>query len=143
MAAGARLLPDISLITVTIANRQRKLPVDRRRMRRTVEQIVRDAEITAAQISLAIVDDPTIAKLHQQFLGDPEPTDVLSFLLERRRKCSKAKWSSARIRPGAAHRATAARPPRSCCVRHPRYAAPGRLRRHDGAKASRDAKTGE
>ncbi len=71
------------MITITIANRQRKLPVDRRRMRRAVEQIVRDAEITAAKISLAIVDDPTIAKLHQQFLGDPEPTDVLSFLLER------------------------------------------------------------
>lgn len=70
-------------ITITIANRQRKLPVDRRRMRRVVERIVRDAEITAAQISVAIVDDPTIAKLHQQFLGDPDPTDVLSFLLEQ------------------------------------------------------------
>ena len=68
---------------MTIANRQRKLPVDRRRMRRAVEQIVRDAEITAAQISVAIVDDPTIARLHQQFLNDPEPTDVLSFVLER------------------------------------------------------------
>jgi len=30
-----------------------------------------------------VVDDPTIAKLHQQFLDDPEPTDVLSFVLER------------------------------------------------------------
>jgi probable rRNA maturation factor len=71
------------LITVAIANRQRKLPVDRRRVRRAVERIVRDAEITTAQISVAIVDDPAIAKLHQQFLNDPEPTDVLSFLLER------------------------------------------------------------
>ena len=52
-------------------------------MRRAVERILRDAEITTAKISLAIVDDLTIAKLHQQFLGDPEPTDVLSFLLER------------------------------------------------------------
>jgi probable rRNA maturation factor len=71
------------LIIVTITNRQRKLLVDRRRMRRAVQRIVRDAEISAAQISVAIVDDPTIAKLHQQFLDDPEPTDVLSFLLER------------------------------------------------------------
>jgi len=52
-------------------------------MRRAVERIVSDAEIAAAQISVAIVDDPTIAKLHQQFLDDREPTDVLSFLLER------------------------------------------------------------
>jgi probable rRNA maturation factor len=43
---------------------------------------MRDAEIAAASISLAIVDDPTIARLHQQFLADPEPTDVLSFVLE-------------------------------------------------------------
>jgi probable rRNA maturation factor len=70
------------MITVTIANRQRKLPVDRRRLRRAVVQIMRDAEIAAASISLAIVDDPTIARLHQQFLADPEPTDVLSFVLE-------------------------------------------------------------
>ena len=70
------------MITVTIANRQRKLVIDRRRLRRAVEQILGDAEIMAASISLAIVDDPTIAKLHQQFLGDPDPTDVLSFLLE-------------------------------------------------------------
>jgi probable rRNA maturation factor len=70
------------MITVTIANRQRKLAIDRRRLRRAVEQILGDAEIMAASISLAIVDDPTIAKLHQQFLGDPDPTDVLSFLLE-------------------------------------------------------------
>jgi probable rRNA maturation factor len=70
------------MITVTIANRQRKLPVDRRRLRRAVVQIVRDAEIAAASISLAIVDDPTIARLHEQFLADPDPTDVLSFVLE-------------------------------------------------------------
>ena len=32
---------------------------------------------------MAVVDDATIAKLHEEFLDDPEPTDVLSFLLER------------------------------------------------------------
>ena len=30
-----------------------------------------------------MVDDATIARLHGEFLGDPEPTDVLSFVLER------------------------------------------------------------
>ena len=105
--------------------------------------IVRDAGIAAATISVAIVDDPTIAKLHQQFLDDPEPTDVLSFVLERRPRCSKAKWSSAPTPPRLAPRGTAARPRRNCCVRHPRHAAPGRLRRHDAAKAGRHAKTRE
>jgi len=38
--------------------------------------------IETAEISIAIVDDATIAQLHGQYLGDPTPTDVLSFVLE-------------------------------------------------------------
>jgi len=71
------------VIVIHITNRQKTLPVDRRRMRQAVRAIVRNAGISEATISIAIVDDPTIAKLHQQFLDDPEPTDVLSFVLER------------------------------------------------------------
>jgi probable rRNA maturation factor len=52
-------------------------------MRCAILAILRDANISEATISIAIVDDPTIAKLHQEFLDDPEPTDVLSFVLER------------------------------------------------------------
>jgi probable rRNA maturation factor len=70
-------------IAIHITNRQKTLPLDRGRIRRAVGAIVRDAEIADARISIAIVDDPTIAKLHEQFLNDPEPTDVLSFALER------------------------------------------------------------
>jgi probable rRNA maturation factor len=71
------------LITIQIANRQKKLNIDRRRMRRTVRAILADASVAEAQISVAVVDDATIAALHGEFLGDPTPTDVLSFVLER------------------------------------------------------------
>jgi probable rRNA maturation factor len=71
------------VITLAIANRQKKLPLDRRRMRRAVEAILCDAGIEDAQISIAVVDDAAIARLHERFLGDPEPTDVLSFLFDR------------------------------------------------------------
>jgi probable rRNA maturation factor len=70
-------------ITIHITNRQKTLPVDRRRIRRAVAAILGDAGIREAGVSVAIVDDPTIARLHQQFLGDPGPTDVLSFVFER------------------------------------------------------------
>lgn len=70
------------MIAITISNCQKTLPLDRRRLRRTVSAILRDAEVDDAQISIAVVDDATIAKLHEQFLSDPEPTDVLSFLLD-------------------------------------------------------------
>jgi probable rRNA maturation factor len=71
------------VIAIHITNRQKTLKLDRRRMRQVVGAIVSDAGISAATISIAIVDDAAIAKLHEQFLDDPEPTDVLSFVLER------------------------------------------------------------
>jgi probable rRNA maturation factor len=71
------------LITVAISNRQKTLPIDRRRMRRVVHRIMHDAGIMEAQVGVAVVDDATIARLHGKFLNNPEPTDVLSFLLER------------------------------------------------------------
>ena len=71
------------MIAISITNCQKTLPVDRQRVRRAVRAILKDARVTEARISVAVVDDPTIAGLHQQFLNDPEPTDVLSFLLEQ------------------------------------------------------------
>jgi probable rRNA maturation factor len=73
----------VHLITVTITNRQKALRIDRKRLRGAIQAIVRDAAIGNARISVAVVDDAAIAKLHDEFLNDPAPTDVLSFLLER------------------------------------------------------------
>jgi probable rRNA maturation factor len=70
-------------IAIHITNRQKTLAPDRRRMRRAVVAVLRDAQIVDADVSIALVDDPTIAKLHAEFLDDPTPTDVLSFVLEQ------------------------------------------------------------
>lgn len=70
------------MIAITISNRQKTLPIDRRHMRQTIAAILGDADIEHAQIGVAVVDDAAIARLHAEFLNDPEPTDVLSFLLE-------------------------------------------------------------
>ena len=71
------------LIQIAIANKQRHLKIDRRLIRRAIRQILKDHGITEALLSVAVVDDATIAGLHGRYLGDPEPTDVLSFLLEQ------------------------------------------------------------
>jgi probable rRNA maturation factor len=71
------------VIRIDIANRQTTLPVDRRSLRRAVRMVLKDSGIDDAEISLAIVDDPTIRQLHQRYLGQDVPTDVLSFVLER------------------------------------------------------------
>jgi probable rRNA maturation factor len=75
------------MLTLRILNRQKTLPLDRRRLRRAIRAIVQDAKIPEARINLAVVDDPAIAALHQRYMDDPDPTDVLSFVLERTDRC--------------------------------------------------------
>jgi probable rRNA maturation factor len=70
------------LLTVTITNAQSQLPVEKKRLRQAVRMILEDESIQRAKIGVAVVDDPTIANLHQRYLDDPSPTDVLSFVLE-------------------------------------------------------------
>jgi probable rRNA maturation factor len=69
-------------LVVTFTNQQKCVRVDPKPLRKVVRQIVRQSGIHYGNISLAVVDDATIAALHNQFLGDPRPTDVLSFVLE-------------------------------------------------------------
>jgi probable rRNA maturation factor len=71
------------VIQVLLANEQTALAVDRRPLCRAVRRILRDEAIAEARVSLAIVDDPTIRRLHRRFLARDHPTDVLSFTLER------------------------------------------------------------
>jgi len=71
------------VIRIAIANPQKTLPVDRRLFRRAVRMILKDAGIGDAEISLAIVDDPTIQEVHRRHMGMDDPTDVISFVLDR------------------------------------------------------------
>jgi probable rRNA maturation factor len=71
-------------IMVQIADRQNCLPLDRRLLRRAVTRVLRDAKVRKASISLAVVDDDTIARLNWQYLRHRGPADVLSFLLDDR-----------------------------------------------------------
>ena len=71
------------MITVEIFNEQNEVPLDEQRVRRAVEMILEDAAVSHAEISIAVVDDPTIRRLHGKYLDEDEPTDVLSFVLQQ------------------------------------------------------------
>lgn len=71
------------MITIDVANQQSVLPVDEDLLRRAVEMVLGDESISVAQISVAVVDDPTIHRLNVEYLNHDYATDVLSFLLER------------------------------------------------------------
>ncbi|MFH1923556.1 MAG: rRNA maturation RNase YbeY [Planctomycetota bacterium] len=71
------------MIAIEVTNEQTSLPVDENRLSSAVRMILDDASIPEAQISLAVLDDPTIHRLNREFLNHDEATDVLSFVLER------------------------------------------------------------
>ncbi len=71
------------MLTITVTNAQAKLPVDKKRLRKAVRMILQEAMISGAKINVAVVDDSTIASLHERYLNDSQPTDVLSFVLEQ------------------------------------------------------------
>ena len=70
------------MLSITVTNTQSQMPVDETRLSDAVRMILKDESIPRAKINVAVVDDPTIAALHQRYLDDPDPTDVLSFVLE-------------------------------------------------------------
>lgn len=72
------------MIRIAIANQQKLLPLDRRLLRRAVRTALAEAGVEDAEISVAVVDDAAIRRLHDRYLGRDCPTDVLSFVLEQR-----------------------------------------------------------
>jgi len=71
-------------LELEIANRQTLLRPARSVLRRIVRTVLLGEGRRRASISLAFVEDATIARLHGQFLGSPTPTDVLTFPLSDR-----------------------------------------------------------
>jgi probable rRNA maturation factor len=70
------------VIRIVIANLQTRLKLDRRRLREAVRTALAGEGVERASISLAVVDDRRMAELHERYLGEPTPTDVLSFLID-------------------------------------------------------------
>ena len=70
------------MLSIAVHNQQSRLRVDKRLFKQAVRLILEDAGIETGEISVAVVDDPTIARVHGEFLGDDSPTDVISFVFD-------------------------------------------------------------
>lgn len=66
-------------IAVEIVNRQKAVPIDVAWLGRVVRRAVAAIGAEAAAITVLVVDDNRIAALHDEWLGIPGPTDVLTF----------------------------------------------------------------
>lgn len=71
------------MIEIEIARQHPRWGDEDPRLEQAVRSILHEAGVRRAQISLAVVDDPTIHDLNRRFLRHDYPTDVLSFLLDR------------------------------------------------------------
>jgi len=66
---------------VEINDAQTHVALDHDRLRALVEGVLRGEGVSAASISLALVDDATIHRINREHLNHDEPTDVVSFVL--------------------------------------------------------------
>lgn len=64
---------------VSVVNRQRAVPVDRRWLTNVARRAIEAIGRPCAEISVVVVDDAGIARLHDRWLGQPDPTDVITF----------------------------------------------------------------
>lgn len=70
-------------IEIDFSNRQNVLKVPRDKWRQLLSLVVASANISSAELSVAIIGDAEMHQLNRQYLDHDYPTDVLSFVLER------------------------------------------------------------
>ena len=66
---------------IAISNRQ-DLPVDLQDLSDLARNTLRSEGVNGAELSVSLVTEREMADLHERYLGEPGPTDVLSFPLE-------------------------------------------------------------
>ncbi len=71
------------MLKIEVTNEQTNVPLDEQRLEDAVRMILQDGSVANARISVAVVDDPAICKLHRRYLEKDGPTDVLSFVYQR------------------------------------------------------------
>lgn len=74
------------MIDIDFTNQQATMPVDEHRLARAARLILADHGPETVELSVAVVDNPTIHALNRRFLNHDYPTDVLGFVLEEQRQ---------------------------------------------------------
>ncbi len=65
--------------SVDITDRQKHVRIGKPWLERLVRRALASEGIGQAEIGILLVDDRRIAKVHQEWLGEPGPTDVITF----------------------------------------------------------------
>jgi probable rRNA maturation factor len=73
------MIPDGTGGRVAVANRQRRLTINARRLAEIAERALELVGDRQLQLGIALVDDAAIARLNAQYHNTPGATDILSF----------------------------------------------------------------
>ncbi len=64
---------------VELQNDQRLLKLETRKIKKIGQSLLTAVQHSDAVLSVLLTDDKTMAQLHGRWMGEPSPTDVLSF----------------------------------------------------------------
>ena len=67
------------MMPVELRNEQRAVPLDTRRLKRQAEGLLREVGRRGSVLSVLLTDDRRMALLHERWMGEEGPTDVMSF----------------------------------------------------------------
>ncbi len=67
---------------IDIADTQDCLELDEEFLVQVAQRVLKEEQVAAAEISVALVNNPAIHDINRQYLGHDYPTDVISFLLD-------------------------------------------------------------
>ena len=64
---------------VDLRNEQRAVPLDVRRLKHQAERLLEEVGRPETVLSVLLTDDRRMAQLHERWMGEQGPTDVMSF----------------------------------------------------------------
>lgn len=67
---------------IRLENQQKRIKIDKRKIRTNVIRLMKLADCTDKEISITFVDDPTIQSINKQYLSRDKTTNVISFSLQ-------------------------------------------------------------
>ena len=68
---------------IWVQNRQKRIPLDLKKIRRAAHQILAALGVPEAELSILLVDDPQIQELNRRYLHRDKPTNVLAFPMRK------------------------------------------------------------
>ena len=69
-------------MNIQIENQQKRIKIDKRRIRRQVNELLKLLDCANMEISITFVDDASIRQINKQYLAKDRPTNVISFPLQ-------------------------------------------------------------